>query len=426
MSAQAGLSFEQAPPFSLPLRFFLTAPLFLFVAAALIVLAPDALASRWTPAALALTHALTLGFLTMVMVGALTQMLPVVAGSPMPASRLVAWASHVPLALGTVALMAGFLAAEPALFGIAIGLLATGFLAFLAAATLSLLRAVAGVTSHGIRLAVTSLGITVVLGLALVLLRAGWWSPPAVAAAVAAHLGFGLLGWVLLLVIPVAWQVVPMFQITPAYPPALSRWLVPLLFALLLAHAFAPLAAPALGVLAEAGLAGGALVFAVVTLRLQARRRRKLSDVTLDYWRLGMASLIASVALWLAGRLWPAWGASDAFAPLLGVVFLGGFAVSVASGMLYKIVPFLAWFHLQAQLRARAGSIPTMKDMIPERWARWQLRLHLAACALLVAVVLQPQLAIAAGCALGASALLLGGNLLGAVRRFSRYGGRVA
>jgi hypothetical protein len=69
MSQQAGLSFEQAPPFSLPLRFFLTAPLFLLAAAGLIVLAPEALASRWTPQALALTHALTLGFLAMVMLG---------------------------------------------------------------------------------------------------------------------------------------------------------------------------------------------------------------------------------------------------------------------------------------------------------------------------------------------------------------------
>src|SRR5574340_1380557 len=92
MSLQAGLSFDQAPPFSLPLRFFLTAPLFLLAAAGLVVQAPEALASRWTPQALALTHALTLGFLAMVMLGALTQMLPVVAGSKLPAPRRVAWA----------------------------------------------------------------------------------------------------------------------------------------------------------------------------------------------------------------------------------------------------------------------------------------------------------------------------------------------
>jgi hypothetical protein len=177
-------------------------------------------------------------------------------------------------------------------------------------------------------------------------------------------------------------------------------------------------------VLAEAGLGGGVVAFAVVTLRLQSRRRRKLSDVTLDYWRVGMASLIACVGLWLAGRLWPAWAEGDVFPLLLGVVFLGGFAVSVVSGMLYKIVPFLAWFHLQAQLQARAGSIPTMKDMIAERWMRGQYRLHLLACTLLVAALFWSELAIAAGGVLALSALVLWGNLLSVVRRFTRHGGR--
>ena len=173
MSQPGGLSFEQAPPFSLPLRFFLTAPLFLIAAAVLIVLAPEALASRWTPQALALTHALTLGFLAMVMLGALMQMLPVVAGAPLPAPRLVAWISHLSLVLGTVALMAGFLTAEPAAYGIATVLLGGGFTVFLAAAAISLLRATAGVTVNGIRLAVLSLALTLLLGVALVL-RAGW------------------------------------------------------------------------------------------------------------------------------------------------------------------------------------------------------------------------------------------------------------
>jgi hypothetical protein len=424
MSQQAGLSFEQAPPFSLPLRFFLTAPLFLLAAAVLIVLAPDALASRWTPQALALTHAITLGFLAMVMLGALMQMLPVVAGSPLPASRIVAWLSHVSLMLGTVILMTGFLASEPAAFAVGILLLGGGFTIFLAAAAISLTRAVAGVTVTGIRLAAISLAVTLLLGLALALLRAGLWVPPAIEAAIVAHVAFGLLGWVLLLVIGIAYQVVPMFQITPPYPPRLSRWLAGGLFALLLLHATAPLFFNAATRIADAGLAASILLFALATLRLQARRRRKLPDVTLDYWRLGMASLIACVLAWLAAQCWPAWANSDAYPLLLGVLFIGGFAVSVVSGMLYKIVPFLAWFHLQAQLQARAGSIPTMKDMIGEREMRGQFRLHLAACALLAGTLFWPRLAPAAGSALALSALLLSVNLLSAVRRFVRHGGR--
>jgi len=427
MSMQTGLSFEQAPPFALPLRFFLTAPLFLLAAAGLIVFAPAALASRWTPPALALTHALTLGFLAMAMLGALLQMLPVVAGAALPASRGVARSTHFLLAAGTAALMAGFLGADARALPAAMLLLGCGFAVFLAATAIGLLRAVTSATVTGMRLAALSLGLTILLGMALATMRAGWWTPAKDEIFIAAHVVFGLFGWVLLLVIGVAYQVVPMFQITPPYPPRLMRWLAGVILGLLLLRAMAPLlpAAAGIALFAESGLAAGGLAFALVTLRLQSRRRRKLPDVTLDFWRVGMASLAASVAVWLLARLWPAWAGSDAYPLLLGVLFIGGFAVSVVCGMLYKIVPFLAWFHLQAQLQARAGSIPTMKDMIAERARRWQFRLHLGTCMLLVAATFWPALlAVPAGTTLALSALLLELNLLSAVRRFSRHGGR--
>jgi hypothetical protein len=428
MNPQAGLSFEQAPPFALPLRFFLTAPLFLLAAAGLLMFSPETLAARWTPHALALTHALTLGFLAMTMLGALLQMLPVVAGAPLPAPRRVAWLSHVALTLGSIALIGGFLTARPAAFGVGIVLLGSGLTVFLAAAATSLTRATTSATVNGMRLALISLGITVLLGVALALLRTGWWAPPAADAVMAAHVSFGLLGWVLLLVIGVAYQVVPMFQITPPYPPRLSRWLAGAAFTLLCLHAAAPLlpepAAAAATLLAGSGLAAVILTFALHTLRLQSLRRRKLPDVTLDFWRFAMASLIASVAVWLVAQFSPAWAGNDAYPLLLGVLFVGGFAVSVVNGMLYKIVPFLAWFHLQAQLQARAGSIPTMKDMIAGRWTRVQFRLHLGAMALLIVATAWPHLAWVAGSVLALSALLLGWNLLSATRRFAQHGGR--
>lgn len=426
MSTQPGLAFSQAPPFALPLRFFLTAPLFLIAAGLLIALTPDALALRWTPQALALTHAFTLGFLAMVMLGAMLQMLPVVAGSPVPAPRFVARASHIALSLGTAALMAGFLLAIPKAFAAGVVLLLAAFAIFIAAAAVSLVRAAANATANGMRFAVISLVFTVALGAALALLRAGWWNG-SMEGASAAHVGFGLLGWIFLLVAGVAWQVVPMFQMTPPYPPRLSRWLAGVMFALLALRAFAPLLPHPAVILLDAGLAAGVLLFAFTTLDLQSRRRRKLPDITLDYWRLGMASLIASVLAWMLAQLWPAWAGSNVYPLLLGVLFLFGFAVSVVAGMLYKIVPFLAWFHLQAQLQAKAGTIPNMKQMIDEKRMRLQFRLHLATLALLIAAVAWPAaLHVPAGIVLALSALMLLGNLSSALRRYLQHGGQLS
>ena len=98
----------------------------------------------------------------------------------------------------------------------------------------------------------------------------------------------------------------------------------------------------------------------------------------------------------------------------------------MVNGMLYKIVPFLAWFHLQSQLQAKAGTIPTMKDMINERLMRGQFRLHLIACVLLVGVPFWPQLGIAAGGVLALSAAVLWINLWSAVQRFAGHGGRLS
>src|SRR5512134_2141716 len=111
------LSFDQAPPMSVPVRFFLTAPLFGVGAGLLLALSGESLFdSRWQPAALALTHLMTLGFMLMTMCGALLQILPVAAGANVWRPRLVAWVSHVALVAGTLLLVAGFLSGAPVLF----------------------------------------------------------------------------------------------------------------------------------------------------------------------------------------------------------------------------------------------------------------------------------------------------------------------
>jgi len=428
---EAGLSYEQAPPFVAPLRFFQVAPLFLLLVAGLALFVPEWQANRWSPASLALTHLITLGYLGMVMLGALLQILPVVLGAPVPAVRLVAWAGLLGLSIGTPGLALGFLLSEPLWLYAGMPILAAGLLPVIVAITFSLMRTAALQVAWPIRQAVLALVITLLLGITMAGGLFGLWSLPAAADLTPLHIAWGLLGWVLILIVGVAYQVVPMLQITPPYPARLSRWLTWIMLAGLLL--FSSLPQPAWGAaasrLGELALCAASIGFAVATLRIQSRRRRKVPDVTLDFWRLGMASLILSALLCLLlSELPETWQAPAQIS--LGPLFLFGFAASVVSGMLYKIVPFLAWFHLKTQTGAKVGSIPNMKEMIPDKLARLHFRLHLAMLIVLLPAPFLP--APAARFAATAGLLLLAAgavrqwlNLRHARGLFLRFDGRL-
>lgn len=418
----ASLSLEQAPPISLSFRFFLSAPLFLLLAALiLLVSGPQALMSRWTPALLALTHLITLGFLSMTMIGALMQMLPVVAGAPMPWPRTVAWMVHIPLLAGTAMLASGLFFSWTALLGIAIFPLAFAFGVFLVAAACSLSASrVRHATTRAMRFAGMALAVTAGLGIALAGALGGYFNLP-LNELVGLHAGWGLLGWVGLLVAGVAYQVVPMFQLTPAYPARLTRWLGGTVFLLLCGWSLAPHLPPLLAAwgesLAAGGVAIGFALFAGATLYVQHKRRRRIVDVTLQFWRIGMLSLIAAIALWAAAQLTTAITEDPRYPIALGMLFMMGFAVSVVSGMLYKIVPFLVWFHLRSRL-PKDKTAPNMKQIIPDRAARRHMWTHTASVLLLLGSMAWPLLVYPAGLALGLASCMLWLNLFAAARLY--------
>ncbi|MFZ5558760.1 MAG: hypothetical protein ACOZDY_18925 [Pseudomonadota bacterium] len=241
-------------------------------------------------------------------------------------------------------------------------------------------------------------------------------------ALVTLHLVWGFVGWLGLLVPTVAFRVVPMLQLTPAYPPRLERWFAPLVFAALAGMTAAILAtgAAAGAVHALAGtVAAAALgVFGVSTWQLLGRSRRH-RDASALAWRLALAALavsllLAAVALWL-----PAPG-GEPYAVAAATAFVAGFASLAISGMLYRIVPFLTWMDLQRRADP-STAVPTAGELLPEASCRGQLVLHAAAVALLLAGLRWPEaLAAPATAALAASALWLWLNLLQALRAYRR------
>ncbi len=426
------LSLDQAPPISVPFRFLLSAPLFGVLAGLLLALqGPALLAGRWTPGVLAFTHLITLGLVTQAMCGALLQMLPVLAGTRVLGAVAVGRVTHLLLGGGTLALAIGFLADGGPWSLAAAALLGSAFLVFVTALGCGLARAgSANPTVVAMRLAVIALAVTATLGVGLALFWGGIPGLLFLRSLTDVHLAWGLLGWVGLLVLGVAYQALPMFQLTPEYPLRLRRHLTTVLFALLLLWsvlyrlAAAERIPSALPVSAAATAGAALLLFAAFTVRLQKRRRRPLPDAGLAWWRLGLAGLAIAVTLWLAGRVWPGFAAHPAYPLWLGGSYLLGFAVPILNGMMIKIVPFLAWFHLQNRQLALGRvevSVPNLRELLPERTTRWQLRIYVAGLGLLALAPLWPALASRpAGLALAASWGLLGFGLGRAARRYRR------
>lgn len=410
----AGLRLDQAPPIHLPLRLLLTAPWFLLAAAVLLMVQGEQVfVSRWTPAALALTHLIGIGFLGQVMCGSLLQMLPVIAGAPVPRVHLVASLVHLGLSAGAGLMAAGYLGAGASFLAWGAAAAAVGFTVFLIGAGAALIRAQgAPQTRNALRLAIASLLPTLFIGVTLILTLVGWLYLPRFPSWVDLHLNWGLFGWIGLLILGVAYQVVPMFHVTPGYPALMTRILAPMIFTALLAVSLGALfEQPWMTKLGHWILSFGFSAFALMTLYLQRRRARPRLDGTLLHWWSAMASILAAVAAWWA----------QAPAELVGVLILMGVGIGLPSGMLFKIVPFLCWFHLQnrqVSTGAFAVRIPHMQKLLPEHLTRAQWGLHLAALLVLACAYLEPRLAPMGALLLGLGATLLGVLLLAVAWRY--------
>jgi len=429
----ADLSLEQAPPIQVPFRFFISAPLF-GIAASILLLAyaPTIFVSRWSPETLALTHLVTLGFMGLIMCGAMLQMLPVLSGITVPRVTPLGTSIHILLVTGIITFTTGLLISSSNLLTITIVFLGTGFGIFIMALLAAMLRnKMANTTIGAMRLAVISLLITAAFGISLLgtFIWPGISINPVLFTDI--HATWGILGWVALLLVGVAYQVVPMFQMTREYPQWMTRFLLPTMFGGLITWTVIKLTMGTNGaqiaslvmLVCITGYAG----FAITTLWLQQNRKRRIPDTTLLFWQFAMLSTLAAALLWLIYTLMPEMIYADRYPLVLGIILLAGFAVSVMNGMLYKIMPFLIWFHLQhRQLSLGLGrkyAIPNMKQIIPARHALWQFYLHVVAVMTLILAGVHPTvwLIYPAGVAMTMAFALLSYNQFRAIQLYRDY-----
>ena len=384
----SGLSFNALPPIDLPFRFFISAPIFMLACVGLVFYGGESLwLSRWHPLMLALTHGFTLGFLTMVMLGALLQLLPVIAGIGIPQPRIIASISHAALMIGTLSLLLGFIVGHEWMLYGAMFFLAIGLGTYLLALGWVLIKKISqGDSITGFRLAIVALFITLLIGLALLARNLGFEWITFDKQLTNIHALWGLAGWAGLLIIAVSFQVIPMFHVAPSFPKLVTRYLTLSIFVFLLVFIFAPtVAMPILS------LCHG--LFALVLLFVIRRRKRKVPDTSIRYWQLAAISLLLACMLYFIPQsLWSHYLPVDKEL-LLGALFIYGYLMSVIQGMLLKILPFLSYTHLQQRCLVDFSAmqfIPHMHEFLNKKHGQWLFRIHLISSFCLLLVLFQP------------------------------------
>lgn len=367
-----GLSIDQAPPISAPLRFYLTAPLFAILAGFLIFFSDASiLMSRYSLDSIVITHTLTIGFLAFIMLGSLMQMLPVLAGVQIPKVEAIAKIAHMFLVIGTLSMIAGLMIANSLLNSVALGLLGVGFSILIIVIALALVKVKHfNATVKGMSISLVFAAATVLMGLVLLYtyIDSDFAQYRVIIANI--HSVWGIFGFAGILIIGVAFQVLPMFYVAPKFKQFCKKRVVLLISTGLMIWLFTSIFYEPYSMLGKAWIALFFWAFSTTVWVKLSRRRRPISDVTVWYWRSASIFLTLGAFLWIFDEYF-----KHEYIVMVAILLGGGFILSIMIGMLYKIIPFLVWFHLNAM---GYMSIPTMNEMINKKLATAQFVLFMA------------------------------------------------
>ena len=360
-----GLTADQAPPIAAPFRFFLTAPIFGILAGILIFsVDATALSSRYSVESIAIAHIITIGFLGFVMLGALTQMLPVLAGVKISHVDIISKSSYALLVLGLIFMSIGLLNDNSSITVLSSILLGSGFF-ITVVSMLVALRKVTNITSSVMAI-ITSLVFAffvAILGTYLLFSHGtnNFSSLHVVLSNV--HSVWAIFGFAGILIIGVSFHVLPMFYVAPRFKNFCKTkvtWLIS--FGLIL-WLFLNIFLDEYSYIAKIWIAVFFWAFATTVWKKLNERRRPIVDVTVWYWR--------SAAIFLTLGAF-AWALNDIYKLeyiVLVSILIGAFILSIMMGMLYKIIPFLVWFHLNSM---GYMTIPTITEMINKNLAKTQ------------------------------------------------------
>ena len=327
------------------------------------------------PRLLAVTHLVTLGWLTTVITGVLYQIFPAMLGVSARSVR-VALLSFGAQTLGTLLLAVGLL---------------TGHGPLAAAGWTALFLAVFGTAWNllpqrrraprnrqlGIYVSYAHMGFGLAMGVAGARIgdALGWWSTPRLGL-IAAHFHLAAVGFATMTAFGVGSRMIPMFLGAHDGAEWPLRWLPRILASGTVVFSIGMIGAlPAAAWAGAAIMAGGAGLFLWSGARwFCGRARRALDPAT---------SLILAALVWLALALPLGFDAlarglsRPAVLTSYAVILLLGWLTALVLGISYRVLPTLTWHHRFAAHAGKPGT-PTLPDLVRPAFGWATLLLHSA------------------------------------------------
>lgn len=364
----------------LPLRYFGAAAVSLLLAALALPFHAELLADfYYQTRILALTHLITLGWITMTMMGALFQLVPVALGTALSSPRLAGLQFWLMVA-GVAGMVGHFW------IGRFEGMAASALLVLLAVLLFltNMIRTLRGVrqwdiVAWHIGAALVYLAATAGLGSLMALDKVLDFLPGDFLGILQAHAHLAALGWVTMTIVGVSYKLIPMFTLSELWSDRLARSTFWSLNGAVLGLFWSLLAGSRL-VAAFAALAAASLaLYGFQMIRTLRARRRPALDWGIRYalTALGYLMLTALVGAALAAGVVRDEALAARLAFAYGFLGLGAWVSMMMMGMLYKIVPFLVWY-LAYSDRVGLARVPDLGELCSvrlQRWGYWLLHL---------------------------------------------------
>ncbi|MDA8192687.1 MAG: hypothetical protein M0Z53_01635 [Thermaerobacter sp.] len=354
---------DKSPRLVVPLLFFLSGQVALLVGLALLIgeSGPLFAGSYGSMGVVAATHMFTLGFATMVMMGALYQLMPVTLNlSPLPPAAVVGqWLIYNP---GVALLVAGMADGDFPLIVFGGGLTVIAVCWFLINAAWLLRQGPTWtVSGYFMVSAMGYLSLTIALGMVLTLnLRYNWFDA---GRGVSIHLLLGFVGWFGFLLMGVTYKLWSMFLPSRTLPRR-ARMTGILLHAGIWLGLLSALTDPRWGLRLAWVLIGFAVFgYLLDAVNIWRGRKGRTVDPALAATRVAPLFLVLAALAGVFGAL----GHPRAWEVAGYWVLNGWVGLSIASFM-QKIIPFLLWLHRYAHVHGQ-GKMPRLSDIFPTLWS---------------------------------------------------------